>query len=312
MFDEASKTLRWFLLPSEAAHCLQGNQSQNAANLPFYPPSLREQLGLPAFSDQHKEEEISAKDMLDSNIKTERISGGPIPNVIIDKDDYIGKSDVIKTNINHSVDTDDTGEKTFSEGMQKCLDNGFNDSSTVDKTCGDLSESKSVGDTHDKNESVPVKVTGVCNITPTSVKSVELSSDSQKKSDKCETNLCENVSLCRKRPAESEGTSPACAVSMKRTKDDMDGKVVVVEVDGKDKKHIGRKSKTKKEGTRWFSPPKTIFTPFLKVPCFLHFLYILSRFLSWKKPAVLYSEVNITKYNYFLIYFHEKCLHLLN
>ena len=54
MFDDAVKPFCWFLLPSEAAHCLAGNQStQNAAVLPFCPPQLRESLGLPVFSGSH-------------------------------------------------------------------------------------------------------------------------------------------------------------------------------------------------------------------------------------------------------------------
>ena len=48
MFDEAMKPFRWFLLPSEAANCLAGNQTTEiAAALPFCPPQLRESLGLP-------------------------------------------------------------------------------------------------------------------------------------------------------------------------------------------------------------------------------------------------------------------------
>ncbi|WAQ99967.1 TTCA-like protein [Mya arenaria] len=68
MFDEDSKPLRWFLLPSEAASCLQGNQSQNSYTLPFCPPSVREQLGLSPFEEHNSDEEPSEKDMRKNNM----------------------------------------------------------------------------------------------------------------------------------------------------------------------------------------------------------------------------------------------------
>ncbi|XP_061164658.1 uncharacterized protein LOC133173684 [Saccostrea echinata] len=50
MFDDQAKKYRWFLLPSEAADTLSGHTVPNfSSQLPFCPPSLRDKLGLPPF-----------------------------------------------------------------------------------------------------------------------------------------------------------------------------------------------------------------------------------------------------------------------
>ncbi|XP_060606543.1 uncharacterized protein LOC132758858, partial [Ruditapes philippinarum] len=284
MFDEASKPLRWFLLPSEAADCLQGNQSQNALHLPFCPPDLREHLGLPVFQEQHVEAEVTLKDMLEENVKHGQTSvtidkqKEELQDRIKDNDDNAGGSDVVVDYSKHGVNVNKTDEKSCSEGLQNCLDKGFSDSNTVNKTCGDkpvcdkdvdISEEIEIVSKQDKD--LDCKANEDCNIdkdSSNSIKRVDLAGDSQKRINKCDTNLCENTNVCRKRPAETECIGSVCTLPVKRTKDEVyvDGKVGENAAGGnvKDKKHSGRKSKTKKEGTRWFSPPKTIFTPFLK------------------------------------------------
>jgi hypothetical protein len=291
MFDEASKPLRWFLLPSEAADCLQGNQSQNALHLPFCPPDLSEHLGLPVFQEQHVEAEVTLKDMLEENVKHEQTAvtigiksvndkqKEELQDRIKDNDDNAGGSDVVVDYSKHGVNVNKTDEKSCSEGLQNCLDKGFSDSNTVNKTCSDKPVCDTDVDISEEFDIVSKQVKDLdckanedCNIdqdSSNSIKQVNLAGDSQKRITKCDTNLCENTNICRKRPAETECIGSVCTLPVKRTKDEVhvDGKVDENAAGGnvKDKKHSGRKSKTKKEGTRWFSPPKTIFTPFLKV-----------------------------------------------
>lgn len=62
MFDDESKQLRWFVLPSEAAACLSDNLTHNIFTLPFCPPAIRERIGIPPFVEEYSEEEPCEKD----------------------------------------------------------------------------------------------------------------------------------------------------------------------------------------------------------------------------------------------------------
>ncbi|XP_045204421.2 uncharacterized protein LOC123557183 [Mercenaria mercenaria] len=301
MFDEASKSLRWFLLPSEAADCLKGSQSQNASQLPFCPPNLREHIGLPGFLGNYVEEEVTFKDMLDKNMKNESAAAKNKTHENAGKEtETVNTKETIavKNGVTEETSSDEKvavghgtpDGKSFSEGMQNCLNCGFDNSNVSDKVCNaKLNDSKRkvyedgrVGTNRNTNTcSKDTDSISICekdrnteqeetsssahSNTDESVEPVDCSKLSKESCDsvKCDSSLCERNSTNRKRHAESDSVSPVCAMTVKRTKD---GKVVGNGVDGivNDKKQMGRKSKKKKEGTRWFSPPKTIFTPFLK------------------------------------------------
>lgn len=322
MFDEASKQLRWFLLPSEAADCFKGNQSQNATKLPFCPPNLREQLGLSLFSERQIDDEVTVTDMLDNNIKAalhvhkERSTGGDGGGFENESDEGIYKEDLyVEKKL--AEDTFDAREKVvfdelknetpFSEGIQKCLNVGF-DSSGVSAKTRDQTESNEAGPKSIENnleiekEVCPIEIdsksktdrnaeatqgTGVgscqANVCAKSPDSKHLLTRCA--GIKCDGKGCENSNLCRKRHAECTEDNQVCEMAKKRARDekgieggkDADKNVV------NDKKQTGRQSKKKKEGTRWFSPPKTIFTPYLKV----------SKIISFHEVHVLINSVYV-------------------
>lgn len=307
MFDEASKQLRWFLLPSEAADCFRGSHSQNATQLPFCPSNLREHLGLSLFSERHIDDEVTSADMLNNNMKVELHKdsvaineqstgvGGGIEN---ESDEGINKEELYVENrlaedtfdAREKVVMDELNEAPFAEGIQKCLNIGF-DSSGVSAKSRNKTESNEAGP-KSKGSNLEIK-TVVCPIENDSKSKTDRNAETTQAtgvescranvcaesldtkdlatrcagSIKCDRKVCENSNLCRKRHAECTEDNQVCEMAKKRTRDekgiegvkDADKDVV------NDKKQTGRKSKKKKEGTRWFSPPKTIFTPYLKV-----------------------------------------------
>ncbi|XP_052796961.1 uncharacterized protein LOC128229235 [Mya arenaria] len=212
MFDEDSKPLRWFLLPSEAASCLQGNQSQNSYTLPFCPPSVREQLGLSPFEEHNSDEEPSEKDMRKNNMLR---------------------------NVFYTFDEGEVSENVGKVSDRKLAKNEHSDNTKTSKESGNSPSSSSPERSEtEKGES------GIC-----ALKSVDKLNNSQN-CDKSEKVDKDSTDICVRKRAGSENV----VGNSKRQKD-------VAENDGAGENKGKQK---KKGGQQWFSPPKSIFTPFLK------------------------------------------------
>lgn len=108
MFDDKSHKYRWFMVPSEAAACLQGNVARvrdEGFVLPFCPPALRERVSLPPFiaGGRSDEWESLVKDTGDCRTAT------PANQDLCSQSCFEG----------HTV------ERPFSDGMIRSLDRGF-------------------------------------------------------------------------------------------------------------------------------------------------------------------------------------------
>lgn len=211
MFDEDSKPLRWFLLPSEAANCLKepaGNQTSREYTLPFCPPSVREQLGLPPFEEQFIEEKPTDTDMLDSN----RLSG-----ILCDL-----KKAVKRQTLDNEAQERDKGHSVI-------LNNTDPEKDT--QAQGDSVVSLKTQEGNDSN-SVIGHTDAVC-------------CDSENAKNLCASNPGNDQCCIRKRGISDADLTPG---DSKKPKEEGEG----------------RKGK-KKAGLQWYSPPKAVFTPFLKV-----------------------------------------------
>ena len=130
MFDKDSRNYRWFVLPSEAAECLKGNEVHvDGILLPFCPPGLRETIGLPAFM-------VDKTDVDDVNNDQSDIKH------VLRNDD----------SVTYFASLEDEGSsKSFSEGLSECIERGFQYTDTeacnIGTTCdmkGDLNTDCSV------------------------------------------------------------------------------------------------------------------------------------------------------------------------
>ncbi|KAL4229996.1 hypothetical protein ACF0H5_010384 [Mactra antiquata] len=302
MFDERSETLRWFLLPSEAADCIHGNISQNASQLPFCPPTLRESIGLPPFKESTPDVDVLACDMLNENMKHG-----------IDSSDNMGASNDLDSKVvgcqdgvSGEVPVNDSGDsssetkldndgssviETFSEGMKACIDEGFQQNSLSDDT-GQVnvanpvdevveSQDSAKSDTNFESDSLKenklienkqnsvtsqlvCKMSDQVSTCDTDIKTSAPSSTKSMETSVCPALTC-NTGACRKRTVEVCDISQTCDLAVKRSKESCENNSVMTNGgDASDEKNTKGKKNKKKEGNHWFSPPKVIFTPFIK------------------------------------------------
>lgn len=326
MFDEASMSLRWFVLPSEAADCLQGKQSQNASLsqkasvLPFCPPNLREHIGLPAFAEKYSEEEVTVNDMLQATRVTSEVENVCKHSSIsgANKGDEINENErkdvqlFANNKIENLIDknkTKEVFEESFSEGMQSCITSGFG-SSYEQHELTSLSVGNETNEAHNLEIIINEKSLDICSkkvnessvsqedanieIVSCSESVVKLPVAGSKHLDSCSDEIVacdkeefENSDIGRKRHAEGSVTNQVCEMAVTRTKDET---VSNGADNGENRKESsktdGGKKKSKKKGNIWFPPPKAIFTPFLKVS----FCMVIShRFPAYKNPGVVPS-----------------------
>ncbi|KAK3100241.1 hypothetical protein FSP39_016852 [Pinctada imbricata] len=291
MFDDKAQKYRWFLLPSEAALFLHGNHVSNyATKLPFCPPKLRLQIGLPPFI---LGEEDSSTDVI-----------------------YEGKSQGLENSGSNTMH-EGNSEESFRDKMIENIDRGFSEnlvdsaknhdtaihvtphhekndvkqsteSNTLDQTSPESCDRKPAGessfvsteinnyncDLNDINRTAlslnsnPKQGSGNECETTCNPDNKDTSAEIDMKSDFC--SLSKKRSLCSDQKFAIDSSSN-CSVSKQRRTEaiivseksveskvcDNNGKEVC---DKKDSKAQGKDKKL----CKWFSPPKTIFTPFLK------------------------------------------------
>ncbi|XP_056010628.1 uncharacterized protein LOC125679381 isoform X2 [Ostrea edulis] len=229
MFDDHAKKYRWFLLPSEAADILAGHNVPNfSSQLLFCPPSLREILGLPPF-------------VLEV-MKNDGVVHAP-------------------TTINQS---ETTTHNDFSEKLLQDLERGYG----VIAQC-DSENSEAQANSCDKDLKSCKGETHGCDITET------------KRRDICDSNsvstpetVCPLINTSRKRDLQKKtvdscSLSRSCSDSKQKKIDKTVGiKQTSINADeGKKSTCAARSelsSKKKSSASKWFSPPKPIFTKFLK------------------------------------------------
>lgn len=258
MFDEESQQLRWFVLPSEAAACINGNHSPSTSPLPFCPPGLREELGLPAFEKTLIDTDISENDMKDYNYFAPKVlqhkecdaKENPNHNKVCNlTESYVdGISSVKCVPSDQCKNVSESGNGSFSTGQ-----------SPPENYCPDIQQKDSVDlrNCHD-----------VCN-----------PNLAQKES--CATNIHskgKHESTTRKRVGDHTEESKGNEIMTKKVKE---AQAIHKTAGGK-----------KKQGLKWYSPPKTVFAPFLKVRCFFDILLFSPSFTTLAK----YTTITIQRF----------------
>ena len=283
MFDDAAKPFRWFLLPSEAADCLRNQSVQNSSDLPFCPPQLRESLGLPVFVGSHDNGDCDITDFI-LNAEQENLCS------------CRNKCQIWRKN----------NKKNKKESLSvKTVERQNSYQNELEETSKELPISNSSGETHGGNMSLSeqrraeVDVCGVTQtyddekekIKPTSMNSPEMQG---KQTVVCSINIEEgeenydstDISLNSVTVCETEGKvervnldknnevgheAVSCSVTKETRKRKNSGdrqQIEEVVKRSKEKSEIDE-NKRKKKDNKWFSPPKVIFAPFLKVCLFM-------------------------------------------
>ena len=328
MFDDAVNPFCWFLLPSEAAHYLVGNQpTQNAAALPFCPPQLRESLGLPVFIGSHDNGDCDISDYVlnleddsqslceanDKIIRNTRESvtatekTADIGNVHEKSKEQLELSPVLASKMSHcNAELSTVCDKPSSVSHIKemilkdnssgsCITGTEKDNETNYK-CQFWEKEKKYNTTTpsicDRDQTCDIHA--LKNEKEDSVLNCDRKDDKEVTSETINEDVLTNgmaensETVCDKtiedRNSEEKLTG---AVKLKENVDDdlktehtnqivcqdhrkrkMNGDNIQSDNDTKKSKEVNNDYKGKKEKrdkTMWFSPPKTIFAPFLKV-----------------------------------------------
>ncbi|XP_069131518.1 uncharacterized protein [Argopecten irradians] len=275
MFDDQSQKYRWFLLPSEAAMCLSGQSAATQEDnfvLPFCPPSIRARVGLPPFvAGGHSEEQKEVVCSIGHTVESETVvcpqehlsdkktnfGEGMIKALSagFQSDKESAESNVCKKDLEdfHSVERNMTEEKKdLKVGSDDCKD---------PELCSAAKRRKKEPSSNverDDNSS------GLVCVTNGAQGSEERSQRLQQESDEGSQRLKQgsDEGSQRLQQGSEEGSQRLQEVSKEgsqegsqRSKENQKSKNNKTKVQDK-------KMDKKKSG--WFSPPKAIFTPFLK------------------------------------------------
>lgn len=286
MFDDQSQQYRWFLLPSEAAACLRGdNIPEFSSKLPFCPPHFREQIGLPSFENLEDDD----GDPL-SYIQEER----NMSSSVVDASDQQFE----KTTVKH---------ETFSKGMINILDKGYNEINVMKETSyvkeNEEEEMEIISNTEVSNEvettissedietdtKIHVRQTGNSMESSDNSSSCEITDKEENKlTGKCNDNerICDKTGVCddgsevtdscrtnKKRKFDDSSSNCSVNTSCDKIKCDSTCALTKTKIDGTMDTCELSKTKTKEtldtgpvhKVCKWYSPPKQIFKPFVSV-----------------------------------------------
>jgi hypothetical protein len=273
MFDDHAKKYRWFLLPSEAADILAGHSVPNfSSQLAFCPPSLRETLGLPPFVL-----EVMKNDGIVHTPTAVNQSKTTTHNAFSEKlvhDLERGYSDKAPCDSENSGTRANYCDKDLKPSMGEIRECDSTESKRTD-FCGIQSK------TEDFCESQSER-TDFCD---SQSKTEDFCESQNKRTDFCESQnkrtdtVCPLISTSRKRDLQKKAVdscsmSSACSDS-KQKKVDKTLEIKQTLSNGSDEGKVStctkpEPSSKKKPASKWFSPPKSIFTKFLKVSVIRH------------------------------------------
>ena len=230
MFDDKSKQLRWFVLPSEALACLQGSELTNSP-LPFCPPSLRESLGLSPFEEKTVDGEINDSDKIENNYYHSQKH-------VTSQTKCTFRGDQSTLDSCDDKNTESTPKVKFSTGDSREKVCNIGGEPTEKSMCRTNSIGKTCS-TSDKECNKVNETTADANIS-------------------CDTNGADNITTGKDMRVDGS--------SRKRSGGDTDVTIESIVTNKKVKENQKRDTPSKKkQGLRWYSPPKSIFAPFLKV-----------------------------------------------
>ena len=273
MFDEAVKPYCWFLLPSEAAECFAGKFVQSSTQLPFCPPHHRQALGLPDFVGSCNDD-CDVTDFIISSEHDTRTS----------RQVHLGEKFMNKTSESqieevYSLEKGTSSVKSYSYGNEQVLpekllahsssiasltkENKYNIGSDVaaeKNICSQIS-SENINK-QDMKEDKSVCVNNVC--VDNSVGSTIITSCCEDSNSEHADKRTVEENLAAGDSERTESCTDREARKRKTTGDEVQVKEVAKR--SKDKEEgEGREKKGKRKDSKWYSPPKTIFAPFLKV-----------------------------------------------
>lgn len=227
MFDDKAKKYRWFLLPSEAADILSGHNVPNfSSQLPFCPPALRETANLPPFAL-----EVT---------KNNGVVYAPVTLNLSETKRHTNFSEKLVQNL-EKVQCNPNCSEIKTDGC----DSACNVNSSEGKICSSDAKQRGESKIFDDNSKATSNST------------------------------CPLVCATRKRDLQDktiESPSPKAACSnSKQLKSETTTKQQLLDnnVEGERSVNGDQNSKPvpakKSPASKWFSPPKAIFTKFLKV-----------------------------------------------
>ena len=299
MFDDSAKPFCWFLLPSEAADCLRNQFTQNSPDLPFCPPQLRESLGLPVFVGSHDNGDSDITDFIlnaeqknlclcrnkcqtlrknNKKNKKENASAETVERQNSCQNELKETSKVLP--ISNSSGETHGGSKSLSDQRRAEVDVHSNTRTSDD-------EKEKIKPTCLSRPALQGEQTLVCNI---NVEEGEINYDSLDISLNSNTVHEDSRTTIKPINKESVFTTPAddldknnevgneeavsCSVNKetRKRKNSDDRQQLEEAVKRSKEKSETDDGKRKKKDNKWFSPPKVIFAPFLKV-CLFHKMF---------------------------------------
>lgn len=275
MFDDECKQLRWFVLPSEAAACIHGNHTPSSSPLPFCPPSFREHLGLPPFETNCVEADVLDGDMKDNNYFGDKRNMTFENQINGEHHSVSSNTDICSTqpcvNSNSSA----------SCSISNLLNNSTDSRNSTCRTSNCAKESPGYGGdfSNDAAESTnnQQKVDSI---------------DSGSSEGMCTTNINKDVICDIKSIKDRKDDSK----TRKRTGEQSEGAESdeILSKKVKEEKAVNMAAGKRKTGLKWYSPPKTIFAPFLKV---LHLLinteWIAKHSRKWINYSYILFQISI-------------------
>ncbi|KAL5012515.1 hypothetical protein ScPMuIL_011066 [Solemya velum] len=234
MFDEESNKFRWFLLPSEAADCLQGSCSTiDPHELPFCPPCLREKLGLPLFKEGSNEEYVN----------------------------FSGKFQKENRLLDVSYSRNSENSAPLSSTTQRPLEADSVITSEELRNCQQSEFSSSISNDNQTNDNTRVSTDN----------SVPLENNSLHDSAECDVAVVKTLSEM------TLSVTPHCDIPVSDVSDIhlpsviSESEAVTCDIVGNQAghssseiQHGSRMNGKRQSKSKWFSPPKSIFSPFIQ------------------------------------------------